>query len=241
MITSLFKPVDDDDQTWTIHVATSFRPKQPSLDLVFVVDVTGSMSDELSYIQNELVDICNQVYSSGINDIRTGFVFYRDRGDEFVTRIFNFSSNISAAQQNIRSVSAGGGGDKEESVNLAMRQMLQKLDWRNENCVRLCFWITDAAPHYYSDETYTYHEGLKEAIEKGIKINPVAASGMQKDEEYFYSNAAVKTMGRYIFLTDDSGIGESHSSPDIGSFDVEKVNNLIVNAIKEELSKWPSE
>jgi hypothetical protein len=185
------------------------------------------------------VDICKQVYAAQINDLRVGFVFYRDRGDAFVTRIFNFTDDFEKAQVNIKSVSAGGGGDKEESVNLAMRHMLQKLAWRPENCVRLCFWITDAAPHYYADEQYTYHEGLCEAVKMGIKINPVAASGMQADEEYFYRNAAVKTLGRYIFITDNSGVGEAHTAPSVGSFDVEKLNGLIVSAIKEEFDKWP--
>jgi hypothetical protein len=240
VVTAGIKPVQDDDQTWTLTLPVCSHSVTPSLDLVFVVDVTGSMSDELSFIQTELVDICNQVYSAGIAGLRVGFVFYRDRGDEFVTRVLEFSNDFEKAQQNITSVQATGGGDKEESVNLAMRHMLQKLAWHTENCVRLCFWITDAAPHYYADEDYTYHEGLIEAVKKGIKINPVAASGMQPEEEYFYRHAAVKTLGRYLFLTDNSGVGESHLTPAVGSFDVKLLNGLIVKVIKEELGKWPS-
>jgi hypothetical protein len=232
-------PVADDDQTWTLIVPSSEMPARPALDLAFVVDVTGSMSDELSYIQTEMVDICKKVYSAEISGLRVGFVFYRDRGDEFVTRVFEFTDNFENAQANIKWVSASGGGDKEESVNLAMRHMLQKLSWRTDDCVRLCFWITDAGPHYYADETYTYHQGLDEANEKGVIINPVAASGMDRDEEYFYRNAAVKTMGRYIFITDNSGVGEAHLSPDVGAIDAQKLNALIENAITEELAKWP--
>ncbi len=239
-VTTELKPVADNDQTWTLKLPVCVHTEKPILDLVFVVDVTGSMSDELSYIQTELVDICRQIYSAEIKDLRVGFVFYRDRGDEFVTRILGFSDDFEEAQQNIQSVRAGGGGDKEESVNLAMRHMLQKLLWRAGNSVRLCFWITDAAPHYYADEEYTYHEGLAEAVKKGIKINPVAGSGMEREEEYFYRHAAVKTLGRYIFLTDDSGAGGSHLTPAVGAFDVKQLNALIVNAIKEELKKWPA-
>jgi hypothetical protein len=239
-VTTELEPVADNDQTWTLKLPVCAHSEKPSLDLVFVVDVTGSMSDELSYIQTELVDICRQIYSAGIKDLRVGFVFYRDRGDEFVTRMLDFSDDFEEAQQNIQSVRADGGGDKEESVNLAMRHMLQKLLWRAENCVRLCFWITDAAPHYYADEEYTYHEGLAEAVKKGIKINPVAGSGMEREEEYFYRHVAVKTLGRYIFLTDDSGAGGSHMTPAVGAFDVKLLNALIVNAIKEELKKWPA-
>jgi hypothetical protein len=239
-VTAEMKPVQDNDQTWTLTLPVCSHSVTPSLDLVFVVDVTGSMSDELSFIQTELVDICGQVYSAGIAGLRVGFVFYRDRGDEFVTRVLEFSSDFEKAQQNINSVQATGGGDKEESVNLAMRHMLQKLAWHTENCVRLCFWITDAGPHYYADEDYTYHEGLIEAVKKGIKINPVAASGILPEEEYFYRNAAVKTLGRYLFLTDNSGVGDAHLTPAVGSFDVKLLNALIVKVIKEELGKWPA-
>jgi hypothetical protein len=238
--TTLFEPVVDDDQTWSIVVPPSCSMSlKPGLDLAFVVDVTGSMSDELSYIQTELVDICKQVYSADLTCLRVGFVFYRDRGDEFVTRVFEFTDDFSHAQANIKCVVAAGGGDKEESVNLAMRHMIQKLSWRNQDCVRLCFWITDAGPHYYSDEQYTYQDGLGDAVKKGIIINPVAASGMEQNEEYFYRHAAVKTMGRYIYITDNSGIGESHLTPEVGAIDSQKLNTLIENAISEELGKWP--
>ena len=63
---------------------------------------------------------------------------------------------------------------------------------------------------------------------------------MLPEEEYFYRHAAVKTLGRYLFLTDNSGVGDPHLTPAVGSFDVKLLNGLIVKVIKEELGKWPS-
>lgn len=234
-----FTPVDDDDQTWVIRVDRTVCTARPTLDLVFTVDVTGSMGDELSFIQAELLDICDKVSSTGILDLRIGFVFYRDRGDLFVTKVFPFSTDAVSVKNNIATMTAGGGGDGPESVNLALKHTMQNLEWRTDrNCIRLCFLVADAKPHYYRDEQYTYSEALDEAVEKGIKLLPVAGSGIDKSTEYLFRQMAVKTMGKYIFITDDSGIGGSHIDPDIGAHDVETLNEIIVRTINEEVHSW---
>ncbi|MFP3599961.1 VWA domain-containing protein, partial [Chryseobacterium sp. SIMBA_029] len=62
------------------------------LDLAFVVDATGSMGDEISYLQSELLDVLRKVETNLKNtEVRYGSVFYRDKGDEYVTRKFDFS------------------------------------------------------------------------------------------------------------------------------------------------------
>jgi len=236
---SKFTPVDDDDQTWVIKVDGSAYTASPTLDLVFTVDVTGSMGDELSYIQAELLDICEKVSSTGIQQLRIGFVFYRDRGDQFVTKVFPFSGDVVSVKNSISTMTAAGGGDGPESVNLALKHTLQNLEWRpDRNCIRLCFLVADAKPHYYKDEQYTYSDALDEAVEKGIKLLPVAGSGIDKSTEYLFRHMAVKTMGKYIFITDDSGIGGSHIDPDIGDHTVETLNEIIVRTINEEVHNW---
>lgn len=235
-----FEPVTDDDQTWMVRLEERVTMPQPTLDLVFTVDVTGSMGDELQFIQSELLDICGRIYDGGqIGGLRVGFVFYRDRGDEFVTKVFPFTSDVESAKENIETMRADGGGDFPEDLNLAMQHTLQELRWRNdENCIRLCFLVADAPPNFYQDQQYTYKHALDEAAGKGVKIIPIAGSGIDKSTEYLFRHMAVRTMGRYIFLTDDSGIGGSHISPDVGDYEVETLNELIVRAIDDELSGW---
>jgi hypothetical protein len=42
--------------------------------------------------------------------------------------------------------------------------------------------------------------------------------------------------GRYLFLTDDSGVGESHSEPKIACYVVTRLDQLIVRVIASELA-----
>ena len=47
---------------------------------------------------------------------------------------------------------------------------------------------------------------------------------------------AVMTGGKYVFLTDDSGVGDSHEEPDITGYKVEKLNDLMVREIRSYVS-----
>ncbi len=65
----------------------------------------------------------------------------------------------------------------------------------------------------------------------GVRIIPVASSGVNKDTEYLLRTLAVTTGGSYVFLTDDSGIGNEHIKPDTGAYDVKLLNELLVEVI----------
>ncbi len=231
-------PVAADDQRWLLRIPVRREPQVPALDLAFVVDVTGSMGDELRYLQAELLDITGKVFSSRINGLRVGLVFYRDRGDAFVTKVFDFSGDVAGVTADLQTMWASGGGDFPESVNLAMKHAMGRMSWTADAAVRVCFLVADAPPHYYADEQYTYREALDDAVAKGVKVIPVAGSGIDRATEYLFRIMAVKTMGRYIFLTDDSGIGGTHLDPDIGEHTVESLNDIIVRAVNEELELW---
>jgi hypothetical protein len=43
---------------------------------------------------------------------------------------------------------------------------------------------------------------------------------------------AVQTGGKYVFLTDDSGVGDSHEEPDISGYTIERLNDLMVREIR---------
>jgi hypothetical protein len=95
------------------------------------------------------------------------------------------------------------------------------------------FLILDAPPH--SDNTQIndiLHKSIIEAANQGIRIIPVASSGVDKDTETFLRTIAILTGGTYTFLTDDSGIGNSHIEPTIGNYQVENLNDCIVRIIK---------
>ena len=213
--------------------ATS-RPRAPrrALDLGFLVDATGSMGDEMAFLESELKDIVRRVRAVEPDlDIRLSVVFYRDRGDAFITKSLPFTRSTEDVVTFISATTAGGGGDYPEDMNAGLEAMMGQA-WSTDAVPQMLFLLADAPPHQYAGEDYTYHEAIRDAAAKGIAIYPVAASGVDKPTEFLFRAMAVMTGGKYIFLTDDSGVGDSHEEPDITGYTVEKLNDLMVREIR---------
>ena len=209
-----------------------------SLDLMLVVDTTGSMADELSYLQKELESVITRAVSDNGNiPVRLSVNFYRDDGDEYVVRDFPFTDNITQAIADLKAQSSDGGGDFPEKVNAALDNAINSHDW-NENSTKLLFIILDAPPH--SDDAKAVEQMntlTQQAAEKGIRIIPILASGGDKEAEYLLRDMAMKTGGTYLFLTDDSGISVGgHIQPTVGDYEVEKLNDLMVKVINRYLA-----
>jgi Mg-chelatase subunit ChlD len=201
---------------------------------MFVVDATGSMGDEINYLKSELEDIVGRVQSSDNQEvIRLGMTFYRDHGDEYLVRNFDFKTDIKQIQADLNQQSAGGGGDFEEAVDEALDNAINQQQWSTTATTRLLFLILDAPPHHDLQRIKTMQKNIEAAAEKGIKIIPVVASGIDKNTEFLMRMTAQATNGTYVFLTDDSGVGNSHLKPTIGSYQVEYLNNLILRLIKK--------
>ncbi len=230
-----FQLKSDNDQTWTLEIPLEKTSQARNLDLAWVVDVTGSMGDELRFIREELIDIVRQIgEAEQVENVRIATIFYRDRGDRFVTRVHDFNNDLAQVQDDIDAQRASGGGDFPESVNEALFETMNTLTWRDADTVRLAFLVADAPPHYYADEQYTYRDAVPDAHEFAIKLFPVAGSGIDKSTEFLFRNLAVASMGKYIFITDDSGIGGKHLDPDIEQFQVETLNAILIRTVLEE-------
>lgn len=210
------------------------EPVPKSLDLMIMCDTTGSMGDELEYLVCELEDVVTRIRSENANvPTRISVNFYRDEGDEYVVREYPFTTDLAAAVTAISEQTADGGGDTPEAVHTALKSAVSH-NW-DEDSVKVMFLVLDAPPHgdvQIIDETVKH---VGEAAEKGIRIVPVAASGVDKSCEYLLRSMALKTGGTYTFLTNDSGIGYDHIEPTIGSYDVEKLNDMMVRIVGEYL------
>ncbi len=236
---SIFTISPDDDQLWKVTVPEAYKATEPALDIVFTVDVTGSMGDELDYLKAELLNITHKIMQQHSAGIRVGLMFYKDRGDDFVTKGWDLTDDLTEVQENLEVMVYGGGGDTPESVNQALHESIESMSWQENNAVRLNFLIADAPPNVYEDEQYTYIEATRAAAQKGIKIIPVAASGIDRSTEYLFRSIAVATMGKYIYLTDHSGIGGTHLEAEVSDMTVETLNQILTRTIEEELSFWP--
>jgi TonB-dependent SusC/RagA subfamily outer membrane receptor len=210
----------------------------PLAEIAFVVDATGSMGDEISYLQNELNSIVGRISLSHKDlTIRMGSVFYRDRHDEYLTRMQQFTTSASELQSFIMKQNAAGGGDFPEAVEAGLAVAIDSLQWSAEARTRIMFLILDAPPH---DNAAAEMKALiRKGAAKGIRIVPVVCSGIDKSTEYLMRAIALATNGSYVFLTDDSGVGEKHIKPTTDEFKVELLNDLLVRIVNDMLYVRP--
>lgn len=209
---------------------------EKSLDLMLVFDTTGSMGDELTYIQKEFENILQTVRSQNGNiPLRTSLSFYRDKGDEYVVRPYDFTDDFSAVLGALSEQKAAGGGDTPEAVHSALDDAVNNHSW-SEDSVKLMLLVLDAPPHGDADVTASVRKSMLDAAAKGIRIIPVIASGSDSNNEALMRSLAMATNGTYAFLTNDSGIGGDHAEPTVGAYSVEKLNELIIRIIGSYLS-----
>lgn len=201
-------------------------------DIMFIVDATGSMGDEIRYLQAELADVVKRVKTSQPDlQLRMGSVFYRDKGDEYLTRTSALDANINTTLDFMNKQHAGGGGDTPEAVDEAFEESFKNGGWSEEALARIAFLVLDAPCHSDEESIKRIHEQIKIAAEKGIRVIPVVCSGMYEDGEYLMRSMALATNGTTLFLTDDSGIGNTHLKPTTDKMEVEKLNDMIVRLI----------
>ena len=198
---------------------------------MFTIDATGSMGDEINYLKSELKNIISRLDKS-IEKKRVALTFYRDSGDEYIVRDFDFSEDIEDVKETLSKQNADGGGDYEEAVEQALAISMSK-DWNSNAKSRLMFLLLDAPPHYTQENVSVIKEQIRIAQERGIKIIPVVASGANKTVEFLMRFFSVSTNGTYVFLTDDSGIGNPHLKPSASDYKIEKLNDLIVRLIEK--------
>ena len=210
--------------------------KPLSLDLSFVVDATGSMTDELEYVKAELKYISSEVKKRYPEvQQRYSLIVYRDEGDTYVTKGNNFTSDIEVFQKFLSEQVASEGGDYPEAMHVALAEAATKLSWGSDSVAHLMFLIADAPPHAkYLKETF---EAIAKLKEKSVHIYTVGASGVGDIAEKIMRYSSLVTGGEYLFLSDDSGVGLPHAEPHIPCYHVRKLNELVIDLILAELKQ----
>ncbi|MDA3846868.1 MAG: VWA domain-containing protein [Vallitaleaceae bacterium] len=207
--------------------------RNSDVDIMFVIDTTGSMADELAYLKKEIQNVVTEVQNQNANNlnIRLSINYYRDETDEYVVRSYPFTTDIDAVVEQIGNQWSDGGGDYEEAVETALMDGITGHNWNVDAGSKLLFLVLDAPPHHNDNTLTTLEQIVSLTSEMGIKIIPVASSGVDKETEFLLRFLSLTTGGTYVFLTDDSGIGGSHLEPTIGDYQVEYLNDLLVRLI----------
>ena len=67
----------------------------PVMEMVFVLDTTGSMGGLLTGAKERIWGIINEVMqTSKLSSVKVGLVAYRDRGDQYVTQVLPLTEDL---------------------------------------------------------------------------------------------------------------------------------------------------
>lgn len=204
------------------------------VEIMFVVDATGSMGDEIKYLKAEVQDVISRI--SQLDDkkeVRSGAIFYRDHTDQYLSRRKELSTDVSSLNTFIHEQTANGGGDFPEALDVALEELTTSINWSAEAITKIAFLILDAPPHEDSASVQRINESVIRAAEQGIRLIPVTGSGINKSTEYLMKALSISTNGTYLYLTDDSGIGNKHLEASNDKSDVEFLNDLMVRVVEE--------
>jgi len=207
------------------------------IDVHFLIDATGSMSDEILQLKENMIRIAESIQDLNPDmDVRYGMTVYRDRGDAFVSRTLEFTPDVSQFVDELSAVMASGGGDYPESLNEGLHDALHLPEWRSGDCIRLIFLIADAPPHLDYGNDYDYAEEVLYAAEMGIKIFPLASSGLDDQGEYIFRQLAQISGGKFLFLTYGAGGAPGDDTTHhVEDYSVLSLDQLVLRMIEEEL------
>ena len=217
-------------------------PSPLPLDVVFVMDTTGSMGEEISRLTSTI-----EIIYANLNElkplpfVRFGLVLYKDRGDEYITQVVPLTENLDAFQKELEKVSADGGGDGPEDLESALDDAVNAIAW-NEGGLRMAFVVTDAEPHLDYGREYTYIDAANDARSKAIKLYTIGTGGLPLEGEYVLRQLSQLTDSRYIFLTygeggESAGGKEGSVSHHTGAnFQTDKLEAIIIRFVREEVS-----
>lgn len=175
----------------------------PQIDVVFLIDSTGSMQKEIDVVKDRVVSMMDELRKGQPTPyVRFGLVTYRDRGDEYVTKKFELTDDVKAMQRNIRDLVADGGGDILESVNEGLHVAVQGMNWdKRQGTSRIIFLIGDAGPHMDYANDYDYHNECAVARRNGIKINVIGCTGIWEAGLNDFQQIAALGRGDFNYLT----------------------------------------
>ncbi|MBQ4571241.1 MAG: hypothetical protein IJB21_06075 [Bacilli bacterium] len=155
---------------------------------------------------------------------------YRDLRDEYITNYSDFTIDITSQKNFLSKQRASGGGDFEEAVDVAMEEAVNK-KWSDNAKTKILIHVADAPSH--DNDVESWNNSTLKFAEMGVRIITVASSGIDKKTEYLFRSQSILTNGMYVYLTNDSGIGDYHLEATVEERPtVEYLNASLVRIIK---------
>ena len=173
--------------------------QRPQIEVVFVLDTTGSMGGLIAAAKEKIWSIASTMASAQTApDIKMGLVAYRDRGDAYITQTIPLSSDLDSMYAKLMDFQADGGGDGPESVNQALHDAVDKISWsQNPNTYKVIFLVGDAPPHMDYQDDVKYPVTIALAKQKGIIVNAIQC-GQDSTATADWQHVASLGLGNYF-------------------------------------------
>jgi Mg-chelatase subunit ChlD len=194
-------------KTVTTTVANDKKIKKETLEMVFVLDTTGSMGGLLEGAKQKIWSIINDVMKKESRpNVKVGLVAYRDRGDAYVTQIYPITEDLDKVYTNLMSFKAEGGGDAPENVRKALAEGVNKTGWsqKSDKLAQIIFLVGDAPPQTYQDEPDVLKTSA-EAINKNMIVNTIQCGNLEGTGD-IWRQIAQRGEGKFFAIAQDGGV-----------------------------------
>lgn len=181
---------------------------QKTLEMVFVLDTTGSMGGLIEGAKTKIWSIVNDVMQRKDRPrVKIGLVAYRDNGDAYVTQVTALTEDLDKVYSTLMDFRAEGGGDTPENVRRALAEGVEKAGWTktNQNTAQILFLVGDAPPHDdYVQETDVLVTTAK-AVRQNMIVNTIQC-GNAIDTKQIWQTIAQRGEGKYFAIAQDGGV-----------------------------------
>ena len=155
------------------EVFLDFIPKNvnvsSSCDLLFILDTTISMKEELPIFKEVMDDLILKI-NKKVNRLRVGFILYRDYGDEYLNKRIGFTNDLSQVIRFLEDIVVQGGQDIPEALNEAVYEM-KGMEFQSDR--RVAFIITDAPAHQTPRRGINRDMALEVVKQNNVELNAI--------------------------------------------------------------------
>lgn len=182
--------------------------KKKTLEMVFVLDTTGSMGGLIEGAKQKIWSIVNGVMSGKDKaNVKIGLVAYRDNGDAYVTKVLPLTDDLDKVYTTLMAYEASGGGDTPENVRRALADGVHKVEWskKNKNTSQIIFLVGDAPPHNDYPQEPDVLETTAKAVSQNMIVNTIQCGNLNGTKE-IWQEIARRGEGKYFAIAQDGGV-----------------------------------
>ena len=210
---------------------------RPEVEVVFCLDTTGSMGGLINAAKQKIWAISNQIAAGKPSPrVKVGLVAFRDRGDEYVTKVFDLTEDLDAIHGHLMGLKALGGNDFPESVNQALHESVTKIKWStHKKTLKMIFLVGDAPPHMDYPDDVKYPDTCKLAVKNDIIINTVQC-GAHAETEKYWRDICRLAEGSYVQINAKGGPVVAITTPfdaDLAKINAEMTKTTLVYGSKD--------